>query len=367
MSRPWPHRTLLYLPAKLYELGVRLRIALYESDYLRPRRLNAPVISVGNLTTGGTGKTPLVSFLARYLRDEGYSVVILSRGYKRESRGRVEVSDQERVLCGPHRSGDEPYLLARQCAGVRVIVDKDRYAAGKWLEERTPVDVFILDDGYQHLGLARDLNLVLVDATEPLLRAEMVPFGHLREPLTELRRADAVIITRADEPFDQAEVRSVIAACCREGAQLFYAYHDVTGLRRLNSTTQRSDRLNGEGAGAIISPLKFTRRPVAAVCGIARPDRFVADLCHYGISIVLRRDFGDHHRYRREEWLEIARQAQAAGAEAIIITEKDAVNLPDEAVASSALPIYAAQIEFRCEEEIALKQLVLRAMLRGRK
>ena len=347
-------RALLYAPAKLYELGVRLRIALYETNYFKAQQLNAPVISVGNLTVGGTGKTPLVSFLARYLRDEGHDVAILSRGYKRASRGRVEVANERGVLTGPLEAGDEPYLLATQCAGVRVVVDEDRSAAGQWLEAQAPVSVFVLDDGFQHLGLARDLNLALIDATEPLDESEMVPLGRLREPLTSLRRADAVIVTRADQPFDQQAVKKLIARYCRENTPIFYAYHDVTGLRRLE----------GEG---IVSPITFTRRRVAVLSGIARPERFVDDLLHFGMTIALRRDFVDHHRYTREEFLEVSEQARIAGAEAMIVTEKDAMNLPAEAVKASSLPVYAAQIEFRCEEEIALKGLVLRAMLRGRK
>jgi len=347
-------RAFLSAPAKLYEMGVRLRIALYETNYLKSRRLNAPVISVGNLTLGGTGKTPLVSFLARYLRDEGYEVAILSRGYKRASRGRIEVSNEKAVLCSPREAGDEPYLLAEQCAGVRVIVDENRYQAGKWLEDQASISAFILDDGFQHLSLARDLNLILIDATEPLEANEMAPFGRLREPLTSLRRADAVIITRADQPFDQAAIKTVIAHYCRPETPVFYAYHDLTGLRNLKE-------------GKTIAPATLTRRPVAAVSGIARPDRFVDDLRHFGMTIALRRDFVDHHRYRREEFLEVLSNAQGAGAEAVIITEKDAVNLPPGVVASSRLPIYAAQIEFRCEVEIALKGLVLRSLLRGMK
>src|SRR5262249_43850492 len=193
----------IYAPAKLYELGVRARVALYDNNLLETRSLNTPVISVGNLTVGGAGKTPCVAFLARFLRDEGHEVAILSRGYKRESRGRVEVSNGREILYGPNESGDEPFLLANLCPGARVVVDRDRYAAGRWLEESAQVSVFILDDGYQHLRLARDLNLLLIDASEPLDQAKMVPFGRLREPLAAMRRAHAVIVTRTDLPLDR--------------------------------------------------------------------------------------------------------------------------------------------------------------------
>ncbi|HZF37217.1 MAG TPA: tetraacyldisaccharide 4'-kinase [Blastocatellia bacterium] len=339
----------IYAPAKLYELGVRARVAFYENNLLETRSLNTPVISVGNLTVGGAGKTPCVAFLARFLRNarflEGYEVAILSRGYKRESRGRVEVSNGREILCGPDVSGDEPFLLANLCPGARVVVDRNRYAAGKWLEERGRISVFILDDGFQHLRLARDLNLLLIDASEPLEQAKMIPFGRLREPITAMRRADAVIVTRSDQPFDRHALENAIGRFARADTPVFYAHHKMTELIRL------------DGAGAV-SPAHFARKRVAAVSGVARPDRFVADLGRLGMEIALRRDFDDHHRYTREELSWIVERAREARAEAVITTEKDAANLPVGFAGSSAPPIFAARIEFACENEEALKDLV---------
>jgi len=348
-------RALLYAPARLYAAGVRLRLALYRNDLLKSHRLNAPVISVGNLTLGGTGKTPFTAFIARYLRDEGHSVAILSRGYKRSGSGRVEVSDEKSVLRGPLEAGDEPYLLAMACPGVRVLVDKDRYAAGRWLSGRTPISAFVLDDAFQHLRLRRDLNLLLVDATEPLHKAEMFPLGRLREPLTGLRRADAVIVTRSDQHFDRAAFESAIDRHCRKDTPVFYAYHEMTKLRPLT-------RMRCQGAGEVDLPLKVIRWDVAAVSGVARPGRFISDLQRSGMAIALRRDFRDHHRYTGEEFIEIIEQAQKVGAAAIVTTEKDAANIPADVVRSSMLPVYAAQIEFRCEDEVRLKKLILNAV-----
>jgi tetraacyldisaccharide 4'-kinase len=336
---------IIYAPAKLYELGVLARAALYEYGLFETRRLKTPVISVGNLTVGGAGKTPCVAYLARFLCDEGYEVAILSRGYKRESRGRVEVSDGREILCGPNDSGDEPFLLAKSCPGARVVVDRDRYAAGKWLEERARISVFILDDGYQHLRLARDLNLLLVDASEPLDRAKMVPFGRLREPITAMRRADAVIVTRSDQPFDRHALENAIRKFARAEAPVFYAGHKMTELVSL-------------GGDMVASPAEFAGKRVAAVSGVARPDRFVADLERLGMEIALRRDFVDHHRYTREELSEIVESAREVRAEAIITTVKDAANLPAGFAGHFALPIFAARIEFECENDEALKDLV---------
>jgi tetraacyldisaccharide 4'-kinase len=341
----------IYAPAKLYELGVRARAALYENGLFETRRLKAPVISVGNVTVGGAGKTPCVAFLARFLRGEGYEVAILSRGYKRESRGRVEVSNGKEILCGPNESGDEPFLLAKSCPGARVVVDRDRYAAGKWLEERRRISAFILDDGYQHLRLARDLNLLLIDASDPPDQAKMIPFGRLREPITAMRRADAVIVTRSDQPFNRPAIENAIRRFARADTPIFYARHKMTELIRL------------DGAGGV-SPADFARKRVAAVSGVARPDRFGADLERLGMEIALRRDFEDHHRYTREELSEIVERAREARADAVITTEKDAANLPAGFAGSSAPPIFAARIEFACENEWALKDLALRAIRR---
>jgi tetraacyldisaccharide 4'-kinase len=339
----------IYAPAKLYELGVRARAAFYENGLFEIRKLKAPVISVGNLTVGGAGKTPCVAFLARFLRDEGYEVAILSRGYRRESTGRVEVSDGREILCGPNESGDEPFLLAKSCPGARVVVDRDRYAAGKWLEDRGRISVFILDDGYQHLGLARDLNLLLIDASEPLDQAKMIPFGRLREPITAMRRADAVIVTRSDQSFDRRALENAIRKFARPDTPVFYGRHKLTDLIRL------------DGAGGA-GPADFARKRVVAMSGIARPDHFVADLERLGMEIALRRDFDDHHRYTREELSEIIKRAREARAEAVITTEKDAANLPAGFAGSAPPPIFAARIEFACENEDALRDLALRVI-----
>jgi tetraacyldisaccharide 4'-kinase len=339
-------RALLYAPAKIYEFGVRSRIALYENNIFKTHRLKTPVISVGNLTLGGTGKTPCVAFLANFLYGEGHKVAILSRGYRRRSRGRVEVSNGREILCGPLDAGDEPYLLANSCPGVRVVVDEDRYAAGQWIEEREPVSVFILDDAFQHLRLARDLNLLLIDAHEKLDQAEMIPFGRLREPLGGLRRADAIILTRSDYPFDRAALEETISKYSDKKLPIFFADHEITVLRRL-------DRKE------IVDFVTLAQKRVAAVSGVARPERFMADLSSLGMQVVLRSEFPDHHRYKREELLEIIKLAQKTGAVAIVTTEKDAANLPPEIVDTSDLPIYTVQIRFRCENEVALKSLAL--------
>ncbi|MBO0722334.1 MAG: tetraacyldisaccharide 4'-kinase [Blastocatellia bacterium] len=331
-----------YLPAKLYEMAVRARLVLYHTGILKTYQLKSPVLSVGNLTVGGTGKTPCVAFLAGFLRQEGHHVAILSRGYRRRSKGLIEVSNGEKILCGPPAAGDEPYLLARECPGVRVVVDSDRYAAGRWLAERSPVTVFILDDGFQHLRLARDLNLALIDATEPLER--LLPAGRLREPVSGLRRADAVIVTRCDGQVDRSALERRILAFAR--IPIFYAYHEMTKMRRLAD-------------GEKIKATSLAERRVAAFSGIARPERFIADLTELGIEIVERFEFPDHHHYQEDEFKRIIKSAREAAVDAVVTTEKDAANLKQLEPFQSDIPIYAAQIEFRCENMEELKRFIL--------
>lgn len=342
-------KPVLYLPAKLYEFGVRLRIRFYERGVLKSHRLETPVISVGNLTVGGTGKTPCTAALAQMLRDAGLDVAILSRGYKRASAGRVEVSNIREILAEPEEAGDEPYLLARACPGVRVIADRDRYAAGRWIEQRARPSVFLLDDGFQHLRLRRNIDLLLIDGRDDLSKAEMVPFGRLREPLTGLRRASAVIVTRSDPSMDRTHLEKTIRRYAKSGIPIYYSDSRISSLFDLK-------------AGSRLSSDAMAGKRIAAFAGVARPERFFDDLEGLNVEIALRRVFNDHHRYTSEELLEIAGAARLAGAEAMITTEKDAANFPRETVALIELPLLIAQLEFRWERPDAIRAFALDAM-----
>src|SRR5262245_44492855 len=182
-----------------YALAVRLRAKLYKSGWLAQRQLPVPVISIGNLTMGGTGKPPIVSQLAEWLLAEGKRVGVLSRGYRRSGHApMLLVSDGTRILAKPEEAGDEPHLIARRCPQAIVAVGSNRYELGRWVLDRFRVDCLLLDDGYQHLGLRRDLNLLLVDATDPAGLDAVLPAGRLREPMEAAARADLILITRAD-------------------------------------------------------------------------------------------------------------------------------------------------------------------------
>jgi len=354
-------RALLWLPARLYELGVRLRVAAYETNYLKSKQLNSTVISVGNITHGGTGKTPMVEYVARYLKEEGHPVAILTRGYGRKSAGRLvlnspgnrsESSNQDESANSSRRDytqyGDEPLMLARALADVPVIIDKDRYEGGLWAERQFGSEVLILDDGYQHLRLARRLNLLLLDATDPFGGFEMAPFGRLREPLYGIKRADAVIITRADRPFDQAQLLSIIKYFCGDRVPVMYVYSEITHLRHTATDT-------------IYEASDFAGWNMVAMCGIGNPKVFSEDILQKGINITEERFFPDHHTYTQEDLDQVAAQAQRLGADAIVTTEKDAVRI--EGLKQGDVPVYAARLQIRSEDEVRLKSLLLRACL----
>jgi tetraacyldisaccharide 4'-kinase len=344
-------RALLWLPAKLYELLVRLRIAAYETNYLTPKRISATVISVGNITLGGTGKTPLVEYIARYLSQEGYSVAILTRGYGRSSSGmKVLRGHQASALPWHYREfGDEPLMLARALPDVPIIVNEKRYEGARFAERSFGSEVLILDDGYQHLRLARDLNILVLDATDPFGGFEMVPFGRLREPLYALNRADLIIINRAHRPFDQAQTLAVIGYICGDQMPIFYTYPVITALRHLRT-------------GRFYGIEQFSGWRASVLCGIGNPRAFCDDLADAGIQIASEHFFADHHPFTQADLDRATEGALAAQADMIVTTEKDAVRL--EFLSERQVPVYSAKLELRSEDEIKLKSMLLRALLK---
>jgi tetraacyldisaccharide 4'-kinase len=346
-------RALAWVPAKLYELGVRLRVAAYETEYLKPKRLNAKVISIGNITLGGSGKTPMVAYIARYLKSEDQEVAILTRGYGRDSSGmRVLNKTQANpaLQSASYREyGDEPLMLARALPGVPVVINEDRYEGGRLAESELGASVLVLDDAYQHLALARDLNILLIDATDPFGGFEMVPFGRLREPLYAVKRADAVIVTRADKPFDQARTGAIIKYFCGDRVPVMYVYSVIARLRHLDT-------------GEVYEAREFTGWNAVVMCGIGNPEAFSDDLTNIGVNILDECFFADHHAYSRQDLDAVIKKARDAGADFIVTTEKDAVRL--EGLGQSDLPVYAAELEIESEDEVRLKSLLLRTMIR---
>jgi tetraacyldisaccharide 4'-kinase len=354
-------RALVWLPAKLYELAVRLRVAIYETRYRTPRRLDSTIIGVGNITVGGTGKTPMVEYIARYLCSEAHRVAILTRGYGRASAGmqtlnvprhsinnqRDESGSEAANTLSYREVGDEPLMLARALPDVPIVIHKDRFQAGRWAASKLGAEVLVLDDAYQHLQLARDLNILLIDASDPFGGFEMAPFGRLREPLYGIKRADAIIVTRADRPFDQAQTQAIIRHFCGDKIPVMYVTSGITRLRHLET-------------GAIYDLQEFTGWNAAALCGIGNPHAFAEDILQAGINIVSENFFRDHHPFTQADLDHATAEARQAAADMMITTEKDAVRL--EGLRHGAVPVYAAQMEIQSDDEIRLKSLLLRTV-----
>ncbi|HEX6045541.1 MAG TPA: tetraacyldisaccharide 4'-kinase [Pyrinomonadaceae bacterium] len=318
----------------LYGAVTRTRLSLYRRGTFHSTKLKRPVISVGNITTGGTGKTPLVEWIARTVAAEGKKVCILTRGYGRDNPDRqVVVSDGTTVMASPSEAGDEPFLLATNLVGVAAVISNaDRIEAANGAIKHLGTDCFVLDDGFQHLRVERDLNIVTIDATNPWGGGHLLPYGRLREPLTGLSRADCVVITRTDQANDLDEIRSEI---------LRYAGNVPVFLSRMRI------RNAAEGIPS----------PVAAFCGVGNPRSFFRQIPH---EIVLEKTFPDHHRYSQSEIDSLVEAAKQAGAKSLVTTAKDSVKL--KSISVGDLPLHVLEIEPQIDNAAELARLIVNAV-----
>jgi tetraacyldisaccharide 4'-kinase len=313
MDLPLPIRISLLPLSWIYGFAVRCKDRMYSMGWLSQRRLRGVVISVGNLTVGGTGKTPMVLWLAKKYLAEGKRVAILSRGYR-----------------GSHGTSDEVELLRRRLGSEVVFgVGADRFERGRQLEEAQPIDVFLLDDGFQHRQLARDVDILMLDGSRDLRKEWLLPAGKLREPIGARRRADFLVITRKlKRPPEEADFKE---------HRSFYAQTKLIGFRKIGQNTEPS----------FLS--EIGSRPYFAFCGIGNPQSFFEDLESWQVALVGTKQFRDHHHYSQQDSANLEELAKKAGAAALITTEKDEQNLRDANFAN--LPVYVAVIEFSLSSE----------------
>lgn len=330
---------------------VRLRHYLYEKRILRNQPLGCLVVVVGNLTVGGTGKTPVVEKFAKSLAQRGRKVAILSRGYKSRKEPVYKkwirwvthaaetppklVSDGKQILLDSWEAGDEPYMLARNLlsSGVLVVVDKDRVKAGRYAIRQYGVDTLVLDDGFQYLPLKGRLNLLLVDRTNPFGNENLLPRGILREPVEHLKRASYVFITKSDGSGNDA-LRKRIAEH-NPDADIIECAHRPKFLRPLGGDEEY--------------PLEWLKgKRVAALSGIAVPESFENFLRDYGAELVYAERYLDHHRFSDRELRHFMERAEEAEAEAVVTTEKDAVRVDSRR--GERLPFYYLRLEIEILE-----------------
>ena len=327
--------------ASLYSLVQLLRSQLYRHGILQTKKLPRPVISIGNITVGGTGKTPVTAFIARRLIARGLKVAVLSRGYGGALEGRNDiVSDGRHTFLNARQCGDEPFLLASTVPGLIVVIGADRHAAGMLAMEKLSPDVFLLDDGFQHMRLHRDLDVLLLDHHRPFGNGWTVPAGLLREPQRAAERADIHIHTRCPEGVNEI---SIIG-----GKPLCRARHLLRDLLPL------------EGGGPF--PFENMRdRTLLAFAGIAEPGNFFDGLRSLGLRVVSAIAFPDHVFYDDSRIAELAGAMKACGADTLVTTEKDGVKLklmPKELAGKTLL----ARLDLTIEDPGPLEVLLARVI-----
>ena len=352
-------RDIAFAPLSVaYGAAGRARRALYRAGVLTVERVAAPVVSVGNITAGGTGKTPLVEWLARAAAGEGRRVCILTRGYGREDAGkRVVVSDGASVLAEAREAGDEPRLLAENllAQSVAVVSDANRASAARWASEHLRSDAFILDDGFQHLRIARDLNILTLDATDPWGGGRLLPRGRLREPLDELKRADLIVVTRAELTVDLEDVRGR-AESLSGGRPVLVARTATTGVKQLQAA-------QGEATAPGSHEIESLPQPLAAFCAIGNPLAFFAHARGAGFDITHTRPFADHHAYTQGDIDLCVLEAARHGARALLTTAKDAVKLR---ALNFALPCYVLEVALQFDDEQRMRAILREVLTRPR-
>ena len=332
-----------------FKLGVAIRRAAYRRGWFKSHRLNRPVVSVGNLTAGGTGKTPIVRYIAEILLKSGWRPSILTRGYGRRDGGKMIVLEPaaERKA-DPGKVGDEPALLAQSLPELPIMVCTNRYRAGRLAEERFDVNVHILDDGFQHWALARDVDVVLLDVTQELSDQALLPAGRQREPCSALERAHIVVLTRTElgdpQPLED-RVREI-----SPNASIFHCSTRLCELVDIRN-------------GRVFPPTAFNGEPVHAFCGIGNPRAFFADLRKWGMSLVSETSFSDHVVYRNREadrhiaGMLLTLRLTKSTVAAFVTTEKDVAKLTKGV--KSPVPVLACVIRSEIHEAAEFEETLI--------
>lgn len=344
-----------FILAGIYSLMVRTRLMLYRTGLKKTMRLDRPVISVGNIVLGGTGKTPFTIYICKMLLEAGIRPAVLSRGYRGTAEKRnLLISNGSEIFCTPAESGDEPWLMAVKLSGVPVAVGGKRYESARLCQSEPTLDpaVFILDDGFQHIQLHRDTNIVLIDATSPFGGDHLLPKGILREPLAELKRADAYVITRAH--LESEELDGIRARLSRHSplAPVFFYSHRISGFKRVR------------GAGSTGGDKEEIRKEQAnpgknsfVLAAIGNPLQFIRDLENLNLNISGQVLMRDHHPFSQAELDMAVEEFRDSGADFMVTTEKDAIRMVH--LNLDEVPLYSAGLEVYSNDEERFRQWLL--------
>lgn len=338
--------SLLSMASKVYGGAVKLRRTFYKKSVFKSKKLSRPVISIGNITVGGTGKTPMTIYVANVVSALGYNVAVVSRGYKgkAETMGGI-VSDGKTLLMAPEIAGDEPYLMAERLKDVPIIVGKNRFKAGRLAIGKFAPDILVLDDGFQHLKLERDLDLVLLDCRRPFGNGHLLPRGMMREPASALCCADAIVLTRADM-VNHKEMTSLLQRFRfhERKKPIFHAYHRpivykiINGKKHIKAVSrQNRDCIKG--------------RTVFAFSGLADNHNFRRTLKSLECNVAGHFEFSDHHSYSDSDLKNILTSSQKSMSDCLVTTEKDYVRIARKIAWPHDLYVIGIEIEFDADAE----------------
>lgn len=340
------------LLSSIYARITDLRNARFATGRSRSFDLGARTISVGNITAGGTGKTPLVTLIADKLASRGEHVCVLTRGYgRKDPRKRILVSDGTKILADARAAGDEPSEMARALIGKAVVIaDRNRVAAAHWANEKFGVSAFVLDDGFQHRRARRDVDIVCIDATDPFGGGKLLPAGRLRERLPNLARATAVMITRADLATNIAEIKAEIrrynAAC-----PIFTARTVTSRMTSIGDLLDPGN--NAKSPGTDLSGLAHSK--AFAFCALGNPEAFFGQLRRHNYELAGTQSFRDHYVYGQSDITALTKKALAAGAGYLITTAKDAIKLGG---VKFEIPCFVLEIKIVVDDDAHFSELL---------
>lgn len=345
-------KVFLFLLEIVFFVLIKIRMFLYKIKIFKIKEVNTRVISIGNITVGGTGKTPALELLARLYANSGKKVAIVSRGYGSETKESLIVANNKEILLDVKKAGDEVYLLANLLANIPIVKGQNRWQAAKLAEEKFQPDLILLDDGFQHLALKRDLDIIIIDALNPFGYNHLLPRGFLREPLKALKRAHLFIISRVNQ-VSSSQVKQIKdrLKAYNKKAKILTSEHKSAYLRLLKASKQEKD-YNLE---------KIRDKKALAVSGIGNPKSFVYSLNDLGVNVVDTVNYPDHYQYKVEDFTELAIKAQKQGVNFLITTEKDMVKISDEMINhlnKCNLDIYVLGIELNILEDIDLVKIL---------
>jgi len=341
------YQLLLFPFSIIYGIIIWIRNKLYDKSIFRSLKIaDCKLISVGNISVGGTGKTPVIKFLAIYLNRRGFKVAILSRGYRRSSQGTVIVSDGKEILAAVEDAGDEPYLLAQQLKNIPVVVEADRYKGALTIQEKFYPDIILLDDAFQHRRLQRDLDIVLVDASVGLDRKLLLPAGFLREPLNSLKRADLIWLTRVDQAKNLKKIIDKVQRY--SSSPVIASEHRATEVLQVNTDNRYE--------------LSFlNQKRILLFSGIANPGAFEKTVIALGGKVVHHQVFPDHYQYSQSDIAQIIARGNKVNARSILTTEKDFVRI--ENLIHDVTNIYYLTIEIHIGNYIHILEHALSRLL----